>query len=176
MPNKVDVKVLADIFDVILQSKAREDAVELKPLADWLKGYKSFKNPKDFNGGFIQNIIKSALEVAGIQDNVSSIWMNYGLFDEQVACFLESVEGSACMYDKSGWLLRQYVEYKKSGALPDMSPEEKCYWKPRFGTGQQWMNYIAGLGDMLYGKNQKWAAAIKALMEAHKTEKSGGVA
>lgn len=94
---------------------------------------------------------------------LTDLVMNYGFFDNNLSELIKKKEGSACSVDKSRWLIRRWVKWMLKDEMPDMTIEEKCYWKPHFGTGEQWIDYIEGLSSLLYGKPEKYIIALDTL-------------
>lgn len=92
------------------------------------------------------------------------LYKNYQYIDNNLSNLVRKKEGSSCCVDKSRWLIKRYREYILNGTIPDMTINEKCYWKPHFGTGQQWMNLCEGLDHFYCGNPSKYLQSLNELM------------
>lgn len=86
--------------------------------------------------------------------NVLFLYKNYSFMENNVKEVIVLKEGRACSADKSRWVLESYKKYLIDGIIPDMTITEKCYWKPRFGTGKEWMDFCDSLISLYYGRPQ----------------------
>lgn len=91
------------------------------------------------------------------------LYNHYSYLDNSLSNFISQKEGRACCVDKSRWLIKKYKEYILEGKIPDMTIDEICYWKPHWGTGQQWMNLCEGLLNFYYGISQLYFDSLKEL-------------
>lgn len=93
------------------------------------------------------------------------LYRHYQYLDSNLSGFVKTKEGSGCSVDKSRWLIKRYREYILDEKLPDMEREERCYWKPKFGTGQEWMDLCDGLVRLYYGNPEKYLKSLNALIQ-----------
>lgn len=77
-----------------------------------------------------------------VQSEMVYIWRNYNTIEHYISELISKFEGSGCCVDKGRWLLNSYMTYIQTGELPNMTIEEKCFWKPHFGTAETWMKWI----------------------------------
>lgn len=112
---------------------------------------------------YIQRLLGSEIN----EDNVWKLlffYKQYSFLENNITKLIVKKEGSPCSADKSRWILRSYREYIISGNLPNMEIGERCYWKPRFGTAQEWMDFCEALELLHYGNPEKYFVSIKALI------------
>lgn len=107
-------------------------------------------------------------ELKKIQDNrklydVLFLYKNYGFLERSIRELIVLKEGSPCSADKSRWILQGFREFLINGTLPSMIIEEKCYWKPRFGSAEEWMEFCNSLIHLHYGKPGRYLMALKNL-------------
>lgn len=95
--------------------------------------------------------------------NLQFLYENHSFLKQNLASLISDKEGGSCSGDKSRWLIERYREYILEGAIPDMTIEEKCFWKPHFGTGEQWMTFCDGLMDLHSGNFKKYLGALMKL-------------
>ena len=54
-----------------------------------------------------------------------------------------------CCFDIGRYIANCYLRYCVDRKLPDLSdPDGQCYWKPEFGTAQEWMDLCDGIVAM----------------------------
>lgn len=97
-------------------------------------------------------------------DKIALLYKYYGFVNRNVEELVIRMEGSSSCADKSRWLLRQYEEFLKTKAIPDMTIDEKCYWKPGFGTGEQWIEFCESLMYLYYGNPERYFKAFSSLI------------
>ncbi|WP_144537035.1 hypothetical protein [Bacillus thuringiensis] len=98
--------------------------------------------------------------------NISFLYKHYHFVELHLENFIEQNEGSPCSADKAKWILEQYRTFLISKEIPTFKVEKKDWWKPKFGTGEQWMNLCDSLQGLYYGKPIKYLESIQALLEA----------
>lgn len=88
-------------------------------------------------------------------------------------CHIEDMiaEKSCCPADVSRWLIKQYIAYLQDPAkLPDMTqttPDGRaCFWKPSFGTGEEWMAFCSSLEELYHGHSESFLFARGQLLLA----------
>lgn len=163
-------KAIVSIFEGLMAS--REQEVQEKfgdAIRTFVNSKYDFKNMDCFNL-FINHGIEGVLESLvgqlnpGVKTksrfNLFSVYRNYQYLDNNLRALIDKREGTGCVADKTRWLLNVYRDYLVTGDLPDMTVGDKCYWKPYFGTGQQWMDLCDGLMALYYGETAPYLSAL----------------
>ena len=72
------------------------------------------------------------------------LWVNYESESHFLASLIQRFEGSGCVYDKAYWLLDQFLVYLETENTDHIKMEKQTgeYWKPPFGTAEDWMMLI----------------------------------
>lgn len=95
-----------------------------------------------------QRAIKEAIKaVAQSKDAyiISSVLLNFWTHKIHLEKII-SLTGMGCCADKAKAILNQYVYFLKTGVKPEWKPDElNCFWLPKFGTQDQWFNFIHGI-------------------------------
>lgn len=99
-------------------------------------------------------------------EEIVKIAKNWNFYESHLEKLIIKFEGSGCNADKSRWLLNRHIDFKKTGQEPDMQKKEGEYWKPGFGTWQQWSKLINEIENLLYGNFKVYLIAWKELWEA----------
>lgn len=94
------------------------------------------------------------------------LWINYNQVEHYISSFISTFEGHCCSVDKGRWLLNQYMNYLIKAEIPDMEKKEKEYWKPKFGTFEEWYNFIDGYINSRYSYSHEFILATAKLIEA----------
>jgi len=147
------------------------------------KGY--FDSPEDFHLFFmfpLEQIIEMAYRLSmtakgqpgnsdmDIQKQISllaDVTMRFSTYHNIIGSMITATEGTTCYVDKLHWVIRSYCKWIRTGKMPDMSIDVKCYWKPYFGSAEDWLALCEGvyfLGRERIGKN-----ALEDLTRAYKT-------
>lgn len=154
------INTLADGFQ-----RSFEEGDEYAFLSQYFDG--EVKNFEDYNLLKIlpikQTLHAKFKQYGKLMYKLTDLVMNYGFFDNTLSELIKKKEGWACSVDKSRWLIRQWVKWMLEGEMPDMTIGEKCYWKPHFGSAQQWIDFMEGLSFLLYGRPEKYIIALDAL-------------
>lgn len=139
-----------------------------------LKYGKFLKDPSTFDS-LINHELSEILDVCvlnlypELEDNsfyrMSFLYQQYHFVELHLENFIEQNEGSPCSADKAKWILEQYRTYIISKEIPTFKVEKKDWWKPKFGTGEQWMNLCDSLQGLYYGKPIKYLESIQSLLE-----------
>lgn len=76
---------------------------------------------------------------------ISSVLLNFWTHKIHLEKII-SLTGMGCCADKAKAILNQYVYFLKTGVKPEWKPDEpNCFWLPKFGTQDQWFNFIEPL-------------------------------
>ena len=174
MENKDIKNVLGSIFDALINSQETETKEEFGNQINTLINSKyDLKNMENYDL-FIKYPLGNTLRtiVAGLNTEITDrhklsklnfIYNNYNFIDSSLSHLISDKEGGACSVDKSRWIIKRYRDYIVDGIVPNMTIEEKCYWKPHFGTGEQWMLFCKGLMDMYYGNPKEYLLSLMGL-------------
>jgi len=170
-------KALDAFFNAILAS----DKEKAEKYDDFIKKLitqygNQVKNTEDFDilinykitqilGFYVQKLLEDELSDKNRKSTYSLcfLYRQYRFMENNIVELIASKEGSPCSADKSRWILQCYKEFLINGKLPDMGIEESCYWKPKFGTAKQWMEFCTGLESLYHGKPGKYLISLKAL-------------
>lgn len=101
------------------------------------------------------------------------LWQHFSQVEHYVSSFVEKFEGCCCSVDKGRWLLNKYMNYLIKEEIPDMKKKEKEYWKPSFGTFEEWYKFIDGYIESRYRYSHEFVLATAKLIEA--TEKNKNI-
>lgn len=97
--------------------------------------------------------------------NALKVWADiYSIVGELVA----EVHGTmVCCKDCSRWIANRYIDYAAAGKLPDMTIDETCYYKPDFGSAEDWMRLCDEIVNLYYGKATEFSAAYQKLRHSN---------
>ena len=99
---------------------------------------------------------------------------NYNFMNTMLKGLMEEANGTlACSADYSRWVLRSYLEYLRSKrkVLPDMTIGEGGFFKPAFGTVEEWMMLCDEMINMTHGKATKCYVLYSTLLMQGLTER-----
>lgn len=163
-------KTMGSIFSGILNQSQKEIMEKYPELA------KSLVNVIDqdmdtFNyevfhaiDGVMREDIATKIGRDAWDDDVSSLVFLYSNKDYVENCleyFITRREGTACSADKSGWLMRAFKKHFIDGEDLDMTIGEKCYWKPHFWTGEEWLQLFKAVHSMKFGNPELYFKFLK---------------
>ena len=99
---------------------------------------------------------------------IKTLYFNYEFFENQLMSF---VEADSCAYDKTRWLLKQYLE-ELAGGCPEQIPDGCCevrrHYHPEFGAIEDWLRYIEVIDDLYRnGPTEKNLRGIKKMQLLH---------
>ena len=172
-------KQLESVITALTFSKEKLEKDEREKVTDWIKSKKYFlKNPENYSTCFVW---KKTNELEGFIDEfvnfdeypecqkwkVKEIWNYFNDIEHFISGFISKFEGSAASVDKGRWLLNSYMKYLKDGKMPDMTREEKCYWKPRKGSAEEWMEFIDTYMVNRHRFSMEYLKASAALLKAY---------
>lgn len=91
---------------------------------------------------------------------------HYSFIENQISSIIVKIHGHRmCCVDCARWLIKQYILFLQDpDFVPDMTIDEKCYWKPDFGSGEEWMAFCQGIEELYYGDYEKFSKARLRLM------------
>lgn len=77
---------------------------------------------------------------------------------------VEFVHGTmVCCMDRGRWIANAYIQFVRTGDPPDMTIDEKCFWKPEFGSAMEWMTLCESIVQMQCGRSQDFVAIYSKL-------------
>ncbi|MCP3945020.1 MAG: hypothetical protein GY710_26580 [Desulfobacteraceae bacterium] len=117
----------------------------------------------------VKELIKSAMKIKFGETATSmacSVVVNWQFYDQHLNKIIDQFEGYGCVCDKSTYLLRMFVKSQAKDFEPNFSKDREHYWEPKFGTIEDWMNFIASLFDLYHGYPKKYLLAYTALLQA----------
>lgn len=166
--------LLLNVFDVLLSSEKERRNVSYRNVINQIKDQFPLDSAEKFNILFMFELdqildmaIKNALPDVSEKNknNLIFLYKNYEFIENQLEWLIKQREGIACVNDKTRWLLHHYAKFQLDGAALDMTISEKCFWKPKFGTGEHWLSFIDGIQAMYYGKNNVFFEKITSLLQ-----------
>lgn len=130
-------------------------------------------NPEYFDTKFNNKLRKSMKLIANSlhkpseckdKYKVDFIYLNYRFLENHIRelCILR--QGSTCCADKSRYILNMYLNYAKTGEIPEFDSSIEKYYIPKFGDNQMWMNYCDSLYSLFYGRTEKYFKSYNELL------------
>ena len=177
MGNKEIKNVLSSIFDGLINAEESETKKGFSDKIESLVNSKyDLKDMEEYDV-FIKYPLGNVLRavVAGLNPEITDrnkisklffIYDNYNYIDRSLANLISEKEGGGCSVDKSRWIIKMYREYIITGVIPNMEIRDKCYWKPRYGTGEQWMFFCGGLMNLYHGDPKEYLLSLMSLKSA----------
>ncbi|WCF11712.1 hypothetical protein NDS46_30670 (plasmid) [Paenibacillus thiaminolyticus] len=166
--------ILSSLFDSLTADSEKEviasfgeeieSLIDSKPELKDPETYNIFVNHKvdDILGVLVHKLMP--IDDPYQQSKLYFLYKHYCLISNNLTKVICQKEGFACAVDKSRWVITQYQKYILEGKLPDMTIHEKCYWKPRSGTGKQWIDLCEGLYSLYQGNPEPYLLAMKEMM------------
>lgn len=101
-----------------------------------------------------------------------SIFLDHAFYDGHVENLCAQIEGWVCSGDKSSTIIKRYMRYLQTGEKGNWDPQDpKCFWLPKFGTQDQWYEFVHSLYLFKYGHPEKYFKAYAVLLESSKEAK-----
>lgn len=179
---ETDIKQgLNEIFSAMLKSKNKEVEITYgEVMQQLLRDYGKEIKKMDTFYILIQYSMEEALEylVRLMYPNLTEktthdiifLYTHYDFYEHQVEGLIYSREGFVCVSDKTKWLLNSYLRYLLEEKVPDMNREAKCFWKPHFGTGDEWISFIESLMPFYYGKPAAYLKCMAGFVQTAKED------
>jgi hypothetical protein len=132
------------------------------------------KDPSTFNALFLyplNNAIKMAIkDVKAPPEEKAHEFVNihieYNYYKAHIEKLCSTYSGSFGCADKSRSIIKRYLAFLATGEYGEWNTsDEGCYWLPKFGTQQQWFNFMEGLSHLRYGNPEKYLHAYQALIQ-----------
>jgi len=159
------IKTMADNFD-------REDEQRYKDIVDTIQQrYNDYDmNPDMFASLVTFDIAEKLNEQAALRffpqyasnRSIMFVIKHYDFFKRQLSMLVDAGHGtSVCRVDCARWLIKEYIKYSESrnsnkAYTPNMVIDDKCYWKPCFGNGDDWMELCESIELLYWGQVDKF--------------------
>lgn len=134
-------------------------------------GDEKMKNPEHFNivvAYDAQNVVDSLASL--ITENMGKgsdfYFSHYDFVENHISRLCTAREGSSCSTDKARHIIRLYLKYLETGAIPTIDIKKGDYWKPKFGNGEEWMEFCESLHHLYYGNSAKYFVSYKNLVSS----------
>ena len=177
-------KILENLIE-ILSTSIMEDVIpkDFEKIVEELKDSYMTKNPESASvclffkiDQFKESLAKAIMpeyETVEKKDlwKLILLWQDYNTIEHYLSSFISSYEGSCCSVDKGRWLLNNYINYIINKEEPNMKKKEKEYWKPSFGTVEEWFNFIDGYIKSRYSFYPEFLIASAKLIQAAEKSK-----
>lgn len=99
------------------------------------------------------------------------LWQNYNSVEHYISSFISGFEGTCCCVDKANWLLSNYMQYLIDQSVPDMEKKEKMFYKPNFGTFEEWFNFIDAYIHSMYHYTSEFLTSSAKLIQKATSKK-----
>jgi hypothetical protein len=115
---------------------------------------------------FINGLIKS--EISPNRD-VGFILKHSNFLENNFRCWIEKVEGSACCADKTRTIIRNLIDFYKTGNKIDFDyNQEYTFHLPKvvFKNHESIVEFYEGIKSLYYGNPTKYLLCLKNLIES----------
>lgn len=177
-------KVLEDLIE-ILSTSIMEDVIpkDFVKIVEELKDSYMTKNPEsasvclffkiDTFKEYLAKAIMPEYENVEKKDlwKLILLWQDYNTIEHYLSDFISLYEGNGCSFDKGSWLLNNYMKYLIKKEEPNMEKKENEYWKPSFGTFEEWFNFIDEYIKSRYSFYPEFLIASAKLIQAAEKSK-----
>lgn len=84
--------------------------------------------------------------------------VNWNFMNSHIKNFVATIhKNEVCSADCSRWILDEYCKHLQDASyLPDMTVYDTCFWKPSFGTGDEWMKFCESIEKLWYGMSEDY--------------------
>jgi len=100
-----------------------------------------------------------------LKHRIMFIYIHYSFIERHLESLL-SLEGIACIRDKTRWLIQLYKDYLVSGEMPK-EVERDQYWLPNEGKMEEWINWIDSMYALFFGKAEAYLFGKYHLAKAY---------
>ena len=164
---------MKNVINGMFSAMIEEDAIKYKDTIEHFKSKECINDPEDFDMEVMYPLQCSLAHIfkqpnSLIEYELAAIYMDYHFYESNIQTYIRKAEGHSCITDKSRWLIRTYINFLRTKELPVMGDE---YWKPKFGTAEIWMDYIASLTKLRLGHPEFYLKAVVQLIPQIKGEK-----
>lgn len=98
--------------------------------------------------------------------DIAYIHENYHMYSAHLRDVIVDREGTTCSSDKSAWLIKSYINYCVYGTEIDMTITDNVFWKPSFGSSEDWVDFIKHIALLYHGHVDLYLAARSKIKEA----------
>lgn len=173
-------KVFAQIITEMCASFQKEDEQRYKAVVDAVeKKFASYNmTPEDFSVLVTfdileklntQFVLRLFPQYAGNR-NIQFVIEHYNFIYKQIGNLVDEAHGySTCCFDCARWVIKEYIKHLQDKTyFPDMVIDEKCYWKPDFGTGDDWMRFCMAIQRLYHGEAKEFCEMRTRLLNVCK--------
>jgi hypothetical protein len=174
---------LNNIFSSLM-NESKKEAASTDLYKILTENPKYFSDPKTFYYSVSYKLKKSMETALGVVKNIpevheaeyQDIFFNFHFYKANIERLISAFEGSSCCADKSNVIVGRYLKHLVTCDTGMWEvDDEKCYWLPRFGTQQDWYDFMHGLHYLRFGIAEKYFLSYKKLLEAGKNASNEGV-
>lgn len=183
----INTENLKNAIIAMAQALSNEDAKRYKDIADAIyQRYSGYDvDPEAFSCFVTFDIVEKINEQAALRffpqyaSNKGIIFVikNYSFFDRQLSKIVEEGHGTlACSVDCSRWLIREYIKHLSDKSyFPDMNIDEQCYWKPSFGSAEDWIKTCRAIEFLFWGRVEPFIEIRNKLLGMAKSNKEENI-
>jgi len=166
---QLDKEVLSSIFDGIISSakkEAEKDPLHLA-LVTYFESKKQWMDDPSSAHLMVYHNINMMMEsivdavVPGADWLVHELYINHSFYDSNLSELCSKYFGGACSVDRSNYIIRSAIKWRTEGVVPVFTDN---YWCPPKGQPISWLNIVEGLGNLRYGKPEKYLKSLQILM------------
>lgn len=163
---------IKSIFEVITKENSEQIAdnhdYTVKKIIHGL-GKDNISDPKQFYylikspiEDVLDSIINASITESDIYKSgkIKFIFLHYEFFTSHLESVIEAKEGRFASSDKSKWLIYQYIQYIKDEIPLNMHKDKNCYWKPGFGSSEDWIDFMQSIELLYYGDASNYTKSV----------------
>lgn len=169
---EVMANILDDLFKSIIKDTIEENEQIFKKTIETIMNNEKIKYPKAFHDNFttrLNDVLKTYFYKTLSQNDciivtkMSHLFMNYNFYFNNIKYIIIRRNGTSCSVDRTNWVIRMYYDYLKTNKIPNI-PEDKKFFIPTFGTGEDWMGIMNSLYELYYGNPLSYLKYVKNLL------------
>ena len=150
------------IFDGILQGMRDETEGNYPELIESIRNNPVLLDPERFN-------LDVTFQIEQIMDCVlghsCAAFMAYPVIDNILSRLFERLHGRIGCAGRARIVAKDYVEYDRTGTIPEDVREEKYYHMR--GTPLLWMEFCEGITHLVHGNPNQYLIKLKQIMELY---------
>lgn len=168
--------VVERIFQAIHDEEERENVGIIQEAAETLKQSKyDMRNPEMFNlfvgskeRAAMQALIKELHDPSECKDKYKPtfIFEMYSYLEQNIEKLCELKEKGGCSGDKSRYILSLYLDYAITGKVKNSPVKKGQFWKPKFGSVEDWMSLCDGLYRLHFGNPKDYLKSYEKLLQS----------
>lgn len=158
-----------NIFDAILENSDKEDLELANTIFPNGFNYKSISDLEYRIKYPVNSLLKGILIQKFGKINLESEFLikNSDFVENAYQFWIEKIEGSACSYDKSGYIINSIIRYyTENKEIKHDYSDEKEYWLPKkiFTTHDEIIDYFYSLISLFHGNYEKYLILIQTFI------------